>query len=252
LIPTILQIGPVTISSLGVMMALGFFLGSFLVWQKGREEDLLMDGILLVVLAALVAARIGYVLLHWLEHIYLLNLVEQPGFSWLGALLGGVTALIFYCRKNKWDFYKLADLSVFGLILGLILGKIGFFLSQTAFDLSFLMEAFLLVFVYRLLVIFDKNYRTYEWYKDKRGEAKPGFLLFSFLISTSLIFLGAGAFRAWPQFFNLYQAGNLLIILVSLGLFYFRSGDRNLTISLPSFKTRRRENSRFKAGMEAK
>jgi prolipoprotein diacylglyceryltransferase len=261
MLPTILQIGPIVISSLGVMVALGFFLASFLIWQRGKEEyfeeNLLMDGILLVILVGLMSARLGYILLHGGQFdrlISCLDLIRKPGFSWQGALLGGIFTLIFYCRKRKWDFYKLADLSVFGVVLGLILAKIGLFLSQTYPEWIFLIEAVLLALIYQLLLVFDKNYRTYEWYKNKRGEVNPGFLFFSFLGLTSLLSLGVNIFQHWPKLFNSSAVIDFLIILGALIVFYFRSGDRHLTISWPYFKRKEgaKERFRFKTGREAK
>jgi len=69
MIPTILQIGPIVISLLGVMTAMGFFFGSFFIWQRTREEHFdensIMDGILLVSLVGLISARIWYVVFNW-------------------------------------------------------------------------------------------------------------------------------------------------------------------------------------------
>jgi len=262
--PTILQLGPVAISSLGVMIALGFFFASFLVWKRGREEHFeeasLMDGILLVVLAGLIISRLWYVIFNLSSFSGFLSpfdLIKNPGFSWHGALLGGIITLVIYCRNRKWNFYEIADLSVFGLVLGLVFTKIGFFLDSLSFKPIFLVEAILLMGVYKLLFVFEKHYRTYEWYKNKRGETNPGFLLLSFLVLTSLINLVSYIFQN-PSF-RVFKSSefivNLLIILSAGVLFYFRSGDRSLTISLPSFKKKRKvktESHRFKTGMEAK
>lgn len=253
------------------MIALGFFLGSFLIWQRGREEhfeeDLLMDGILLVFMLGLIVSRVWHVVFNWsappaggwpiASFISFFNLVEKPGFSWQGALLGGIFTLVIYCKKQKWDFYKLADLSVFGVVLGLILGKIGLFLNNSIVQPVFLVEAILLILVYRLLLIFDKNYRTYEWYKNKRGETNPGFLFLSFLGLSTLIYLGTGIFQnpSLEIFKSCQFIVNILIILTTLGFFYSRSGDRDLTIVPKWFKKRKKPKARglhFKAGMEAK
>lgn len=265
--PTILQLGPITISSLGVLTALGFFFGSFLVWQRGREEyfeeDFLMDGILLVVMVGLIAARTWHIILNWsaswriASFISIFDLVKKPGFSWQGGLLAGIFTLIVYCKKKKWDFYKFADLSVFGVVLGLILGKIGLFLNSLSFQSVFLFEAILLIIVYRLLLVFDKNYRTYEWYKNKRGEANFGFLFLSFLVLSTFIYLTSAIFQNPSlEILKSFQfIINILIILTSLTLFYSRSGDHSLTIPPLWFTKRKRgkkENLCFKTGMEAK
>ncbi len=261
MIPTILQIGPVVISTLGVFMALGFFFASFLIWQKGREEHyeevLLMDGILLVTLASLMAARVWFVILNLKEQIYLLDLVGNPGFSWQGALIGGIISLGFYSHSQKWDFFKVADSVAFGLVIGLIFAHLGQFLSQFQFNklLSFipLVKALLLIIIYRLLAVFDKNYRTYEWYKNKRGETNTGFLFLSFLLMVNFLDLVGGILSDWPRFFNLELSINGLIFLGAIFVFYLRAADKDLTTLFPYKKIKTKQAKlRFKAGMEAK
>ena len=122
--PTILKIGPIVISSLGVMTALGFFLGSFLIWKKETEENFeeekIMDVILISSLAAFLVSRLFYVFFYWQEiganFLAYFDFVGKPGFSLIGAFLGGGISFWLLSQKNKWDFFKVADFSVFGLI----------------------------------------------------------------------------------------------------------------------------------------
>lgn len=270
MIPTILQLGPLAISTFGLILCLAFFLGSFLLWQKGREEyfdeEALMDGIILTALIGLLGARLWYVLLHWSGFgslLGLLDLIQNPGFSWHGALIAGTFAFVLFGRKQKWDFYKLADLSVFGLVLGLILAKIGQFLAEFIFAGSQqffpLYEVVLYLGLYRLLMIFDKNYRTYEWYKTKRGESKPGFLFLAFMSLTAFIRIMIGIIRNPLHFFydqSLWVDAGLIFLC-----FLILPGRRgkDLTSRMPWVKKvlnrifgRKKSGTHFKAGLEAR
>lgn len=262
--PTILQIGPITVSSLGIMIALGFFFGSFLIWKNGKEEnfddDKIMDAILIISLVSLLTSRLDYIFWHWQElgenlAVYF-NFVSKPGFSWLGAFLGGGLVLKFICYRNKWDFFKVADFSVFGLCLAIFFIDFGLFLDGNS--LSFYESIFMLL-VLKLLYYFDKNYRTYKWYQNKRGEAAPGFLALTFL----LLFILKKIIVDFFKLHNLYWRWGLLIeitiILISLIGFYFRSGKKfELKYpKIPKIKTKNKRRkplltNHLKTGMEAK
>jgi hypothetical protein len=213
----------------------------------------------LVLFLSLLGARTGFVLTQWPERIRFLDLVTNPGFSWQSALLTTLISLFFYCQRQKWDFFKVADFVVFGLVLGLIFANLGRFISfltltdwRTFIPLGLSLAYILLYF---LLLHFDKNYRTYEWYKNRRGEAAPGFLLLFFLIFSSLLELIANFLNQWPQLFSWHKIGDILIIVIAGLVFYGRSGGRDLTIWLSSFKRKKEQNQnsiRFKAGMEAR
>lgn len=261
MLPTILQIGPITISSLGVAIVLGFFLGSFLVWKKEKEENFneekIMDAILLVSIISLVCSRTWYILFYWdkigrnLSSWF--DFVGKPGFSWPGAFLGGALTLRFLCKKNKWDFFKVADFSSFGIALGSIFASLGMFLDGNFYAIY---EAIFMVVILRLLYYFDKYYRTYEWYKNKRGEAAPGFLFLVFLILFSFTKLVVAFLKEHDLYWRWSQFINLLIILISGAILYWRSGRnlKSIMSLLPETNRKRRVKKRFhfKTGMEAK
>jgi len=221
--PTVLQIGPLAISFFGITTAIGFFFGSFLVWKKSKEEhfdqEKIMDMILLVTLIAFLAARTLYVFLHWSalgsNLLSWFDFVYKPGFSWYGAFLGGIMALKIFCQKQKWDFYQMADFSCFGLVLGTIFVSLGSGkLYELIFDLIIL----------RLLYYFDREYRTYSWYKNKRGEAAPGFLFLVFLSLFSLGKLIVAFLNPYRLYWDWWQSVNLALAIISLIILYFRSG----------------------------
>lgn len=274
---TILKLGPVTITFLGLAVAIGFILGSFLVWREGKEENFneeeIMDAILLVSLSSFVSSRLFYVFLLWdkagVNLASLFDFVNQPGFSWLGAFLGGIISLVFFCRQHKWDFFKTADFSSLGVVwlaifvdLGNLLDKN--FLLGHKWQWGPFLELILMVIFLKLLYYFDKHYRTFEWYKNKRGEAAPGFLFLSLIIFFSLTKFIVAFFYSRDLYWILGQILSLGVFFTGLGLLYSRSAKiTNLSFfnklketkkNRFKIKTRNKKEKKFhyKKGVEAK
>ncbi len=117
MLPNIIDIGPIKLSSFGVFAALGFLWGSFWVWKqardKGMPENKVFDSIIFVTLAAFVGARIGFVVSHW--EIFSSNVLRiflpwnYSGFSMWGALLFGILTFTFYGKKQKISLPILGD-----------------------------------------------------------------------------------------------------------------------------------------------
>ena len=209
--PTLLQIGPLAVASLGVFLFLAFLTGSFFIWQKGREEnfdaDLLLDSLFLTAICAFIGARIVFWIFNFQGNIgQLFNFSKYPGFSFFGGLIGCLVLLAYFCKRQKWDFYKLLDVYVFGIIPAQILLRIGNFLDgsyygrETAmlWGIKFpglekpvhpfsLYEILFLIGLFFLITKLERQYRLFEWYKDKRGQARPGFLFLTYLINFILI-----------------------------------------------------------------
>lgn len=63
--PVLLRIGPITIYSFGVFLALGFFVASFVVWKQARSngfpEEKVLDSLFLTTFLSLILARLGYI-----------------------------------------------------------------------------------------------------------------------------------------------------------------------------------------------
>ncbi len=137
LYPVLFQLGPITLRSYGVMVALGVLAGVW--WAKGEfrrrklSDDLLYDAALAAIALGLVGARLLYVALNW--SIYRTNLSAIPmiwldgGLSFHGAVLGGVIGVGWVCRRYRVPFAKVADAGAPSLALGHIFGRIGCFLN---------------------------------------------------------------------------------------------------------------------------
>ncbi|MCS7265584.1 MAG: prolipoprotein diacylglyceryl transferase [Armatimonadetes bacterium] len=135
--PILFKLGPITIRSYGVMVALGILAG--LIWlrrefnRKKLPEDLLYDLMVASIALGVVGARILYVALNW--HTYKTNLLTilmiwaDGGLSFHGAVGGGILAGLWLTRRYKVSFWKVADAVAPALAIGHFFGRIGCFLN---------------------------------------------------------------------------------------------------------------------------
>lgn len=137
MLPVLFSIGSISVSSIGVFLALGFLLGIFLVWRLARawdlDEEKILDLMLLTFIGGLIGARVYFAIEHLQDFIVsplnLLLVNKLPGFNFWGGFLGGWLTLYIFARRKRLDFWQLADIASVGLLGGLILSNIGCFLG---------------------------------------------------------------------------------------------------------------------------
>jgi phosphatidylglycerol:prolipoprotein diacylglycerol transferase len=140
--PVLFQLGPLTVHSYGVMLALGAGLGLILLGRLARSAGLdperMSSLALWVLLSALLGSRLVYVLM-------------EPGpfmaapwrilFIWEGGLVfyGGVAAglVVGLALARRWSFSLPAMMDCFGpaLALGQAFGRVGCFLAGCCYGL---------------------------------------------------------------------------------------------------------------------
>ncbi len=132
--PKILDLGPITIHTYGLLLALAFIAGIWLTSRNARNAGLDPDRIwnlgLIVIFAALVGAK---VLLFFSDYsyysqnpreIFSLSTLRSSGVYYGGlALALGASAL--YLRRTKLPAGILADLAAPGIALGQAIGRLG-------------------------------------------------------------------------------------------------------------------------------
>ena len=139
MLPELIRIGPITIYSYGAMISIAIVLGLFLAWRQASREgirpEVIVDFTLYAALAGLVGSRVLYVALHWSDYagrpgaILGLGQGELQGLSIHGALLGGVLVGIFFARRYRLSFWRLADVYARPLAIGMGIGRVGCFLG---------------------------------------------------------------------------------------------------------------------------
>lgn len=151
--PIAITLGSFSIGWYGLMYVVGFGVVYLLLRYRikndvassrfpSNAQDLVFDYLLFAIVGAIIAGRLGYVMLYNPMY-YWQNLVEiiSPydfvsgrfvgiyGMSYHGGLLGVVLASWIFARKNRLNFWAWADFVVPAVPAGYFFGRIGNFLN---------------------------------------------------------------------------------------------------------------------------
>ncbi|MFO7783942.1 MAG: prolipoprotein diacylglyceryl transferase [Thermodesulfobacteriota bacterium] len=134
--PDLVSIGPLTIHTYGLFVALGFASAIILTTWLGRKEGVppqrVMDIAFMAIVWAIIGSRLFYVLLN-LEYYRRQPLdvfkLWQGGLVFSGGLVVAALALIWYLRRRRMPVLSTADLFAPGLALGQGIGRMGCFFA---------------------------------------------------------------------------------------------------------------------------
>jgi phosphatidylglycerol---prolipoprotein diacylglyceryl transferase len=132
--PKIVDIGPVTIHTYGLLLAVAFIAGIWLASRNARRSGLDPDAIwnmgLIIIFAALVGAKVLLFLSDFQYYsqnpreIFSLSTLRSTG-VYYGGLLLALAASAWYLWKSKLPGWKVADLCAPGIALGQAIGRLG-------------------------------------------------------------------------------------------------------------------------------
>jgi phosphatidylglycerol:prolipoprotein diacylglycerol transferase len=152
--PVILQIGSFRLQYYGLMYIVAFAFTYVLASHRLRREDRFridadqLQGLMTaMILGLIVGARMGYVLFYnfsyYLHHPLEVILPFEfsggirftgiTGMSYHGGLIGVVVATVIFVRKNRLDFFNMADLIAPCIPLGYTFGRLGNFINGELF-----------------------------------------------------------------------------------------------------------------------
>ena len=138
--PILWRIGPITIRWYGLLIAIAVLIGvslsQYLAKRRNVNPELLSDLSIWLVIGAIPAARLYYVLFQWPEyaqHPERIIAIWQGGIAIHGAILGGLVAALIFAKLKQVSFWQLADLVAPSLILGQAIGRWGNFFNSEAF-----------------------------------------------------------------------------------------------------------------------
>ncbi|WP_110928486.1 prolipoprotein diacylglyceryl transferase [Bacillus massiliglaciei] len=138
--PIAIQLGAFEVHWYGLIIGFGLLLGLIIALReserRGISKDTYIDLILFAVPAAIICARIYYVIFQW--EYYSQNPGEiiqiwNGGIAIHGALIGSVLTAYIYAKVKKISFWKLADITAPSLLLGQAIGRWGNFMNQEAY-----------------------------------------------------------------------------------------------------------------------
>lgn len=125
--PEIVTIGPLTIHSFGLMIALGMLAAGWFVRrdlaERGLPPRLVVDLVVAAAIGGAVGARGYYLLEHAGEQQA--TLTSSSGLTWYGGVIGGVLAVAGVARLRRVPLGQAANVCAPALALAYAIGRIG-------------------------------------------------------------------------------------------------------------------------------
>lgn len=128
------SIGPVTIHSYGVMIAIGVACALIMGARRAKARNMSTDAIwdlgLLVLISGFLGAKLLFCIVEW-DRLFRdpLAVLSGSGFVVYGGIIAGIIAALIYCRKKKLSFLKYFDLIIPSVAVAQGFGRIGCFLA---------------------------------------------------------------------------------------------------------------------------
>ncbi len=129
--PRLVDIGPFTVYSYGLMLALGFIVASYLLTselKRKRLDPILGNNITLIALiAGISGSKLNYLIEHWSQFIIdPIGMTFSPsGLTYYGGFLLAVAIVYLYIRRKKINFFAAADAGAPALMIGYGIARIG-------------------------------------------------------------------------------------------------------------------------------
>jgi phosphatidylglycerol---prolipoprotein diacylglyceryl transferase len=132
--PRLIQIGSFYIPTYGVLLAIAYLVGIWMLRRKARADGLpeqkVFDLSLYILAAAILGAKLLLVVVEW--HRYVenpRNLLEvlRSGGVFYGGLIAATIVGIWYMRKHRLPAWKISDMAAPSIALGEAIGRWGCF-----------------------------------------------------------------------------------------------------------------------------
>jgi phosphatidylglycerol:prolipoprotein diacylglycerol transferase len=134
--PNLLSIGPLTIHTYGLFVALGFAVAFLVMLKIGKAQGIktqqVMDIAFIVILMAIIGSRLAYVAMnfsHYRAHPLDIFKIWEGGLVFSGGLVGVVLVMIWYLRRHRLSFWPMGDLCAPGIAIGQAIGRLGCFMA---------------------------------------------------------------------------------------------------------------------------
>lgn len=129
----------------GVIIALGFLLGTSFCWKRaekfGITQDQLLDVLIFATPAAIIGARLYFIVFYLdlfrkpngsLDFIQMFR-IHDGGLAIYGGIIFSLLTCYLVTRIKNFSFLATADLSVFGFLIGQMIGRWGNFMNVEAY-----------------------------------------------------------------------------------------------------------------------
>jgi phosphatidylglycerol---prolipoprotein diacylglyceryl transferase len=131
MIPILFEIGPLKIYSYGLMLGIGFLLGSYILTlelkRKRLDPNLGSTITILSVVFGVGGAKLLFLIEEWNSFIKnpLQMMFSPGGLTWYGGFIVGMTAIYVYVRRKRVPYLKVLDALAVALILAYGVARLG-------------------------------------------------------------------------------------------------------------------------------
>jgi phosphatidylglycerol:prolipoprotein diacylglycerol transferase len=145
--PVLFNLGPFSLHTYGLAMALAFGLGIWVTMKRAEAHGFggkfALDLSILILIFSLVGARFLYVVTHLDEFaghpLDMISPVQHngqigiAGLVLLGGVFAGFATVWVYGRRKGYSFFEVSDLFIPALALGIAIGRLGCFFNGCCF-----------------------------------------------------------------------------------------------------------------------
>jgi phosphatidylglycerol:prolipoprotein diacylglycerol transferase len=121
---------------IGLGMLCGWLIAEWIARKTGQNTELYLDFAIVAIIAAVIGARIYYVIFALEEFSdnpwSILNL-RTGGLAIYGGIIAAILAAVIFAKVKRVSFWLLADTGCIGLVTGQIIGRWGNFFNREAF-----------------------------------------------------------------------------------------------------------------------
>ena len=135
-----ISIGDFQIMFYGIVIACGFLVGLWVAQQEakrtGQNPEIYMDYLLVMMIPAIIGARIYYVVFSWdsyKDNIPEIFNLRHGGLGIVGGVAMAVLVLFLFAKAKKQSALLMLDTMTMGLLIGQIMGRWGNFFNREAF-----------------------------------------------------------------------------------------------------------------------
>ncbi len=131
MIPILIDLGPIKVYSFGLMLALGFLAGSYVLSRELKRRSINPDYgtwiTLIAVVCGIGGAKILYLIENWevVRRDPIGEAFSPGGLTWYGGFVLALAAVTLYVHRKKIPFLKVWDCLGIALMIGYGVGRIG-------------------------------------------------------------------------------------------------------------------------------
>ncbi|MFC1819903.1 prolipoprotein diacylglyceryl transferase, partial [Thermodesulfobacteriota bacterium] len=134
--PDLFSIGPLTVHTYGLFVAIGFIVGILVTIWIGKAQDIdsqqIMDMGFIVILSGIIGSRLAYVIMNFTYYktrpIDIFKLWDG-GLVFSGGLFAVVLVMVWYTRRRNLNIWQIGDLWSPAAAIGQGVGRIGCFMA---------------------------------------------------------------------------------------------------------------------------